>query len=768
MSHKVPPQSAPTAFSSPSASSYKRRSLQSPFILNDLAGDPDQEKSQPKRGSDHDSKSEEEKELEEREDSMNVFGANSYSTKDEDLVIHRGGSDDNTGPVGTPTPTNETFLYDFPQPLRTDSPNLPSQRYSMQSLSSVTSNLNPSLTTSTSTRKHNRSRSTASATYTPTNIPPSKPFSRQDTPPLTDSNGVFAGITNSPLRSPAHQPFKFNSMIMNNSSENLTQPVSSSPQILPKPSYRRGHRYKHSSVSMNMFQDPQRKASTNKPHILPKKYTIPTFNEVTSMITSSQKSKLSVCLIQGFFVLLAYIAGFHYSNGCLSTLAHILFYDVISNFSSIAVQIMSNFEVWRVSSLKYPFGLGRIEVLIGFALSVSLLFVGLDLFSHIVEEMMMSSFENDNENAINSQGHSHGHSNGESAHHLHPVLYEIFILGTIVTTLLTSHIVNDTTTSEKKEEHEELPNRPESKIAPNVKRLSSITLNEPAREGVFNRLGIYIKSKLGLKPNLFHSSTTNLSVLYAIYCLYYPFAQGILSLHTGNTLLSVIGLSSKDEHMIDSEHKHDEHEYEHELLNNDALEATKWINEVSTVIMAILVSVVAWRLIWRLGNILLLTSPSIAFDKKNKIATASAEVDRIGNHSDVESLIVSNVRQLDVYKNSYSIEEVKIARVNTRVYVVIIRILMPGASDDEESKFRFYTMRIVRGIMYKCVKGQLKKRKGFLGDGSSDTRQNTESIAEENRRSLIDLLNLSTSIEDVEGIDKSGDQFEITIDVGRL
>lgn len=771
MSHKVPPQSAPTAFSSPSASSYKRRSLQSPFILNDLAGDPEQERSQAKKGIDEEDKSEQEKESEEIEDGMNVFGIGNHPMRDEDLVIHRVGYSDGGGFVKSPTPTptsEQSFSSDFTQPLRNDSPSLSTQRYSMQSLSSLTGTLNPSLTTST--RKHNRSRSTASTNYIPTNMPPSKPFTRQDTPPLTDSNGAFTGLTNSPLRSPVHQPFRFNSMIMNNSSENLSQPAPPSPQILPKPSYRRGHRYKHSSVSMNMFQDPQRKASINKPHNLPKKYAIPTFKEVTSTITSSQKFKLLVCLLQGLFVLLAYIAGFHYSNGCLSTLAHILFYDVISNFSSITVQIMSNFEVWRVSSLKYPFGLGRIEVLIGFSLSVSLLFVGLDLFSHIVEEILMSSLENDSDGS-HSHEHSHGHSTEDPSHQLHPVFYEVFILGIIVITLFTSHTINDTTAGNKKEDSEEPVGKSQSKIAPNVKRLSSITLNEPTREGIINRLQLYMKLKFGLRPNLFHSSTTNLSILYAFYSLYYPFAQGVLRLQSGSSLLSAIGFSSKDEHADELKHEHDpENSYQHELLNSDALEATEWINEASTVIMAFIVSIVAWRLIWRLGNILLLTSPSVAFDKRNTNLTVSNKIDRIGNHSDVESLIVSNVRQLDVYKNSYTIEEVKIARVNTRVYVVIIRIHMPGASDDEESKFRFYTMRIIRGIMYKCVKGQLKKGKGnrLLGSDSDEAVTNNESIAEENRRSLIDLLNLSTSIEDVEGIDNSGDQFEITIDVSRL
>ena len=44
--------------------------------------------------------------------------------------------------------------------------------------------------------------------------------------------------------------------------------------------------------------------------------------------------------------------------------------------------MLANFEAWRRSSIRHPFGLARAEVLAGFALSVLLLFMGLDLFSH--------------------------------------------------------------------------------------------------------------------------------------------------------------------------------------------------------------------------------------------------------------------------------------------------------------------------------------------------------------------------------------------------
>lgn len=774
MSQKTPTPYSGSTFPS-SASSYKRRSLQSPFILNDLTGDTSND------NSDNNNDNEQESIYENHNNNMNSSIDNeTHNDSDDDIIIHRRASNTtDTHYASSLNSTDKTFdnppmNYNtinngspiksvYSQPI--NSPRIANKhnRYSMQIPEGLTiMGSNPSISTS-STRKHSRSRSTASTNYIPLSMPPAKSSTFTGTPPML--NGSFSN-TNSPSHSPAHKPFQFNSMLMNNSSENLTLPQqlpqqSQQSQVLPKPSYRRGHRYKHSSVSMNMFQDPQRLSSTSKPHNLPQKYPIPTTKEVISMITPPQKKKLLICFIQSSFVLFAYILGFRYSNSCLLTLSHILFYDIISNISAVIVQIMSNFEVWRISSLKFPFGLGRIEVLIGFALSVSLLFVGLDLFSHIVEELLINTLTNKGTEDKSHNARSHGHSHGNGDVHLnsdgtinqiYPVLYELLILSLVIITLITAHFVNDRSSMKNKEAETnsvstKMGNDYRSTTTPNFKRISSITLKEPKREGIITRIFKYANSKFGIRQQVFHSSTTSLSLLYACYCLYYPFAQGIIRLGIGHG------------HANGEGHGHDV-EYEHALLEEDlheALEATEWINNVSTVVMAVLVSIVAWRLIRRLGNILLLASPSVEIgNNKNTV----------DNSLDVERLIEQNVRQLDVYKSSYNISEIKIARLNTRVYVIIMRVDMPGASDDDEAKFRFYSMRIIRGIMYQAKNGELGG-KNATKSNNEDERDDVNN-EEANRRSLIDLLNLSTSIEDVEGIDSSGDQFEITIDISRL
>ena len=65
-----------------------------------------------------------------------------------------------------------------------------------------------------------------------------------------------------------------------------------------------------------------------------------------------------------------------------TALSHLLFVDALGATLVAAVDILANFEAWRRASIRHPFGLARAEVLAGFALSVLLLFMGLDLCSH--------------------------------------------------------------------------------------------------------------------------------------------------------------------------------------------------------------------------------------------------------------------------------------------------------------------------------------------------------------------------------------------------
>jgi divalent metal cation (Fe/Co/Zn/Cd) transporter len=72
----------------------------------------------------------------------------------------------------------------------------------------------------------------------------------------------------------------------------------------------------------------------------------------------------------------------------LTALSHLIFFDAVSATICVAVDVLCNFEVWKRSSIRHPFGLQRAEVLAGFAMSVFLLFMGFDLISHNLKHML--------------------------------------------------------------------------------------------------------------------------------------------------------------------------------------------------------------------------------------------------------------------------------------------------------------------------------------------------------------------------------------------
>ena len=84
----------------------------------------------------------------------------------------------------------------------------------------------------------------------------------------------------------------------------------------------------------------------------------------------------------------AYILYSAVESLALTALSHLLLYDAFSAMLCVTVDIFSNFEVWKRSSIRQPFGLERLEVLSGFAMSVLLLFMGMDLISHNAQHVL--------------------------------------------------------------------------------------------------------------------------------------------------------------------------------------------------------------------------------------------------------------------------------------------------------------------------------------------------------------------------------------------
>jgi len=72
----------------------------------------------------------------------------------------------------------------------------------------------------------------------------------------------------------------------------------------------------------------------------------------------------------------------------LTALSRLVLFDAAGATVSVAVDVMSNFEVWKRSSIKDPFGLERADVLAGFGLAVFIAFMGLDILSHGVQHSL--------------------------------------------------------------------------------------------------------------------------------------------------------------------------------------------------------------------------------------------------------------------------------------------------------------------------------------------------------------------------------------------
>lgn len=102
---------------------------------------------------------------------------------------------------------------------------------------------------------------------------------------------------------------------------------------------------------------------------------------------------------------------FFKSEGSLATMAlsHLVFFDAGSAAVCVAVDVLGNFEVWRRSSIRHPFGLERAEVLAGFAMSVFLLFGGFDLVSHNLKHFLESMGNHEAHHE-----HEHGHASAGS------------------------------------------------------------------------------------------------------------------------------------------------------------------------------------------------------------------------------------------------------------------------------------------------------------------------------------------------------------------
>ncbi|KAK4250224.1 cation efflux family-domain-containing protein [Corynascus novoguineensis] len=229
--------------------------------------------------------------------------------------------------------------------------------------------------------------------------------------------------------SPAKNPFNFQ-----------TQFISTGP-VKSNFGQRRGHRYKHSSISAQhqIFQEPP----PRPPPVLPASLPIPTLKEAWSSMESGQRARLWWCCCHAIVAMYVFFSA--EGSLAMTALSHLVFFDVGSAAVCVAVDVLGNFEVWRRSSIRHPFGLQRAEVLAGFAMSVFLVFGGFDLISHNLKHFLetvgdhaphhpTSSPATNTDTTAGSHGHSH-----HSARYIPPGTVDFTSLAAVVSTLVSAY-----------------------------------------------------------------------------------------------------------------------------------------------------------------------------------------------------------------------------------------------------------------------------------------------------------------------------------------
>ncbi|KAI5811043.1 cation efflux family protein family [Peziza echinospora] len=223
----------------------------------------------------------------------------------------------------------------------------------------------------------------------PFQTPPASPLSRYFGPNGSGSEANGASPTSSaPPSAPAsvRKPFNFQPMA-----------AAKSP-VIGKPAQRRGHRYKHSSVSHQIFLEPPPRAPLSLPASLP----VPTLREALSSITAPQRTRALWCLTH--ILTSCYVLWSSGGSLALTALSHVLLFDAFGACVFVAVEVLSNFEVWRRSTIRHPFGLERVEVLAGFAMAVFIVFMGLDIISHTAEHFLEGMGETTSTTTTSGEG----------------------------------------------------------------------------------------------------------------------------------------------------------------------------------------------------------------------------------------------------------------------------------------------------------------------------------------------------------------------------
>ncbi|KAK5201377.1 cation efflux family protein family [Cryomyces antarcticus] len=203
----------------------------------------------------------------------------------------------------------------------------------------------------------------------------------------TDTNSLYSPVSSLGSLSEFHTPAL-------GGSENARNPFNFTPMQYTAGSSlsngrldvgkRRGHKYKHSSIhtSHQIFQEP----APRPPLQLPTALDIPGWDEIWKSITREQASRAAWCCCH--LLVAVYVHWSAQGSLAMTSLSRLLFFDFVGALLCVGVDVAGNFPVWKSSSIKHPFGLERVDVLIGFGMAVFIGFMGLDVLSHGIQHSL--------------------------------------------------------------------------------------------------------------------------------------------------------------------------------------------------------------------------------------------------------------------------------------------------------------------------------------------------------------------------------------------
>lgn len=410
------------------------------------------------------------------------------------------------------------------------------------------------------------------------------------------------------------------------------------PSSASRASFRKGHRYKHSSVSMNFFQEPEVKIPLNIAKSLP----IPELNDLKENLQPRAYFQLGIVSLQLILCFLTFQLGHTKSWTNFSTLSHFITYDMIGSLGIILVENLSQFEVWFTGTLTFPFGLNRADVLLSFALAVSLCFVGLDLIFHILEETIVLFVESetpDHHDDIAPQiPHSHHASKLNLGDNDYLLWYGILFINLLLSTLALFKIFYANKNSKLKTKN------------------SIITISYtiylfiyPALFGILSSIADYVTPVIIAIFILMHGLTIT------------EWTSTILLMGFSTTTISGLALIDQN-----STEKHN--------INNDTSETKATKTRIRS-----------------------FSSLPVATNKNltEKSSTNLFSLFRLKRPSEFEptsikSVVKEQIENLNEFKARCNLDynDLIITKVNFNLFVILIKITMKGGSNDDELELR--------------------------------------------------------------------------------